>query len=127
MVSPDLQSRVHVLPGTYDESEIKWAISQFDWFAWARMHPTIAGLSSGVPTLNLDYSIKAKGVFETVSQGHSLADLRTLSDSDLLETMCSHFNSRSLYADELRVLLPDAIRSAEAEADRIASVIESMH
>ena len=127
MVSSDLQSRVHVLPGTYDESEIKWAISQFDWFAGARMHPTIAGLSSGVPTLNLAYSIKAKGVFETVSQGHSLADLRTLSDGDLLETMCSHFNSRSLYADELKVSIPDATRCAEAQADRIASVIESMH
>ena len=125
MVSSGLQERVHVLPGTYDESEIKWAIAQCDWFAGARMHPTIAGLSSGIPTLNLAYSIKAKGVFETVLQGHSLADLRNLNDAEVLAAMFAHFNSRAIFADELKDAVPKTIRHAHEQVDRIAGVIKS--
>ncbi|MDC0429245.1 polysaccharide pyruvyl transferase family protein [Phycisphaerales bacterium] len=125
MISPSLRERVHVLSGSYDESEIKWAIAQCDWFSGARMHPTIAGLSSEVPTLNLAYSIKARGVFDTASQGHSLADLRNLDDAEVLSTMLTHFNSRSYIADELKESIPRTISRAQSQADQIANVIRS--
>ncbi len=42
--------------------EIKWVIAQCSLFAGARTHATIAALSSGVPTLSLGYSLKARGL-----------------------------------------------------------------
>jgi len=41
-------------------------LSHCSLFAGTRMHSTIAALSSGVPTLNLAYSIKARGVSRDV-------------------------------------------------------------
>lgn len=47
-------------------AQIKWVVAHCSLFAGARMHSTIAALSSGVPTLNLAYSIKARGVSRDV-------------------------------------------------------------
>ena len=52
-----------------DQSEVKWVISQMDWFCGTRMHATIAGLSTCTPTATVSYSDKALGVFETCGQG----------------------------------------------------------
>ena len=46
----------------YNAPQVKWIISKMEVFAGARMHSTIAALSSGVPTLSFSYSIKSKGV-----------------------------------------------------------------
>jgi polysaccharide pyruvyl transferase WcaK-like protein len=41
---------------------MKWIIAQCSVFAGARTHSTIAALSSGVPTLSIGYSLKARGI-----------------------------------------------------------------
>ncbi len=48
-------------------AQIKWVLSHCSLFAGTRMHSTIAALSSGVPTLNLAYSIKARASAGTSS------------------------------------------------------------
>ncbi len=70
--------RVATLPQHYDATELKWFIAQLDWFAGARMHATIAGFSSGVPTLGLGYSDKASGVFNQCGLKGHVVDLREM-------------------------------------------------
>ena len=59
------EKRVIVSPATLNQSQAKWLISQMDWFCGTRMHSTIAGLSSCVPTASISYSDKTKGVFKS--------------------------------------------------------------
>src|SRR5690606_8800966 len=60
-LAPRADGRLAALPGSYDQCEIKWIISHFDWFCGTRMHATIAGLSTGVPTSAIAYSPKTVG------------------------------------------------------------------
>lgn len=53
---------VRLIPSTYSAAELKWIISQCTYFIGARTHSTIAALSSGVPTISIAYSTKAKGI-----------------------------------------------------------------
>lgn len=54
--------KLPVLPASLTASEIKWCIARLHAFVGARTHATIAALSSGVPTLSLAYSMKARGI-----------------------------------------------------------------
>jgi len=59
-------SSIILIPQGYNAAETKWIISRMAFFAGARTHSTIAALSSGVPTLSLAYSIKAKGINQDI-------------------------------------------------------------
>ena len=51
-----------LVPDNLTAPEYKWIISQAKLFIGARTHSTIAAFSSGVPTITLSYSIKARGL-----------------------------------------------------------------
>jgi polysaccharide pyruvyl transferase WcaK-like protein len=51
-----------LIPDQYSAAETKWIISRMAAFAGARMHSTIAALSSGVPALSFVYSVKSTGI-----------------------------------------------------------------
>ena len=51
-----------LVPPVFSAAELKWIISRMSAFAGARTHSTIAALSSGVPTLSIGYSLKARGL-----------------------------------------------------------------
>jgi polysaccharide pyruvyl transferase WcaK-like protein len=51
-----------VLPKNFNATELKYCISQCDYFIGARTHSTIAGLSMCVPTGSIGYSVKAIGI-----------------------------------------------------------------
>lgn len=87
--------RVTVLGGEPDARQLKWLISQLDWFCGARMHATIAALSTGVPVFGLAYSLKARGVFESCGAGNGLADLRSSSPSVVVADALAHFGARA--------------------------------
>jgi colanic acid/amylovoran biosynthesis protein len=57
-----LGESVSIVPSNLNASQIKQVISQQRFFIGARTHATIAALSSGVPTLSIAYSVKAKGI-----------------------------------------------------------------
>lgn len=50
------------LPGGLSAAETKWVLARCAVFAGARTHATIAALASGVPTLSIGYSLKARGI-----------------------------------------------------------------
>jgi len=66
----DVAERVRLETGTsvsvtsrnLSAAQIKWIISHCSVFVGARTHSTIAALSTGVPTLSLAYSVKARGL-----------------------------------------------------------------
>ncbi|MCE5314987.1 MAG: polysaccharide pyruvyl transferase family protein [Armatimonadota bacterium] len=60
------RSKLAVLPGNLCAAEYKWVISKLRIFIGARTHSTIAALSTGVPTISIGYSTKARGINQDV-------------------------------------------------------------
>lgn len=57
-------SPVFIADQEYDAREMKYCISQCDYFIGARTHSTIASFSTEVPTITIAYSQKAWGINE---------------------------------------------------------------
>jgi polysaccharide pyruvyl transferase WcaK-like protein len=53
---------VRLLPAGLSAGQIKWVIARCRFLVAARTHATIAGYSSGVPTVAIGYSTKARGI-----------------------------------------------------------------
>lgn len=99
--------RLRVSPDIPNERQVKWLISQSEWFCGTRMHATIAGLSSGVPTASIAYSDKTRGVFETCDQGSQIVDPRHGDTDRCLEQLQEIFTHR----EERRRTLAEALAS----------------
>ena len=122
-LSKDEQNRVDILPSTYSQREIKGAISRFDWFCGTRMHATIAGLSSGVPTVNIAYSGKSLGVFEAIGQQEAVHDARKLNTDEIVSKTLAHWRKR----DSTKVCLLKALEPVRLKAARqITDVIRAV-
>jgi polysaccharide pyruvyl transferase WcaK-like protein len=116
-------TRVQVVSQDFNECELKWIISHLDWFSGARMHSTIAGFSSGVPTLGLGYSDKAAGVFTECGLAEHVADLRHLSTRDLVARVTTSLALRNCTRLEIKRGLNWVKARADAAMDMIASEI----
>lgn len=118
-VTGEAGGRVAVLPALHGPCEVKWVISQLDWFCGTRMHATIAALSSGVPAAAIAYSPKTLGVFETCGQGAHVADPRQLDTEDVAERLWQSWGAREEARRSLRAALPAVLRRAEEQMDAI--------
>jgi colanic acid/amylovoran biosynthesis protein len=58
----DLGDAVTMMPQRFNAAQTKEVISHLRFFIGARTHATIAALSSGVPTVSIAYSVKARGI-----------------------------------------------------------------
>lgn len=58
----DLGSSVTMMPHNLNAAQIKYVIGHLRFFMGARTHATIAALSSGIPTVSIAYSVKARGI-----------------------------------------------------------------
>lgn len=115
--------RIAVLDRPLDATEAKWVISKTDFFCGTRMHSTIAGLSSGVPTAAIAYSRKTLGVFESCGQGKWVADPRTLDGEACVAAVWQAFEARADIALSLARQLPQVRRRAEDQMDRIVASV----
>ena len=61
---------VALFPGHVSAQKVKWVISQCRFFIGSRTHATIAAVSSGVPTIAIAYSAKARGIWQDIF-GHT--------------------------------------------------------
>jgi colanic acid/amylovoran biosynthesis protein len=118
-----LHSRITIVHGEFDQCDIKAVIRRCNWFCGTRMHATIAALSSGVPTLGLAYSGKFIGVFESVGQGHNVADARTEDEQDIFEKIIASWRKRTVERSVLQESMPKIITSANAEMKTIAQAV----
>jgi colanic acid/amylovoran biosynthesis protein len=113
------ERRVVIAPRQLGAGGRKWLIRQLDWFSGARMHSTIAGLSSGVPTAAVAYSGKVRGVFSSCRQESQVADGRTLTTEDALDLLIESFDRREQTRRELAAALPSVLDQARAQMDCI--------
>lgn len=113
------RERVSIVPDGLTPGETKWVISRMHWFCGTRMHATIAGLSSGVPTATVAYSLKTRGVFASCGQQDHVADARSVTTSDALEQMWWSWNAR----DETRPALTEQVAGTIEAAGRQMDVI----
>lgn len=67
-------------------NQLKWIISKCQCFIAARTHASIAAYSTGVPTLVVGYSVKAKGIATDLfgSAEHYVVPVQTLIRADIL-------------------------------------------
>ena len=118
--SPDA---VRVAPGYDDPRKVKGLIARLDWFCGTRMHATIAGLSSGVPTAAVAYSIKTRGVFESCGQGHRVVTTDT-STTDAVDLLVAAWADRDRTFDELATgRRPATVRAARTQLDELLDEI----
>ncbi len=124
-VSNELQSRVTIAPIHVDQCEVKWLIGHCDWFCGTRMHATIASLSQGIPTATVNYSDKARGVFESCQQGSEVYDPRQLDTAQVVEHLMDSVRRRESIGSGLATALPGVRRQASAQMDEIVATIAS--
>jgi len=84
-----------------------------------RMHSTIAGLSTGVPTSAIAYSLKTQGVFETCGLGESVVDPRVDDTMTCVEKLLDLFDRRSELKITLDQHLPQVLQQAEKQFDQL--------
>lgn len=116
--------RVLVAPRELGAGGRKWLISQLDWFCGTRMHSTIAGLSSGVPTAAIAYSLKVRGVFASCGQESQVADGRSSTTGDALDLLIESFERRDRLRSDLALKLPSVLDRARSQMD---CIVERSH
>ncbi|MDQ6481559.1 polysaccharide pyruvyl transferase family protein [Dyadobacter sp. LHD-138] len=95
---------VSILEGDYNAQELKYIISQCDFFLGSRMHSCIAGLSTSVPTIGLAYSYKFEGTFANFNQKEQVLDLSSLHAENIgqiVDQVLSTIHGRAKIREEL--------------------------
>jgi len=122
-VDDKFSDRIIVSPQTLNESEVKWLISKLNWFCGTRMHSTIAGLSSCVPTSAISYSDKTKGVFDTCEQGKHVIDPRINDTDEAVHLLINSYNemnkTKSSMSQHIRKVIIDSDKMMQEIARNI--------
>lgn len=90
----ELQPRIRIVTGDYDAHELKGIIGQCGFFIGSRMHSCIAALSQGVPCVGVAYSMKFKGVFDSVGKKDWVIDARNVDDEGAVSSILTLYSSR---------------------------------
>ncbi len=89
-----LGPRAAVAPAVSDPTIAKALIARSSWMCGARMHATIAALSSGVPAAALAYSDKFAGTFGDLGRGAHVADARHRDAAALAGVLIASYEQR---------------------------------
>jgi polysaccharide pyruvyl transferase WcaK-like protein len=100
--------RLGLAAGEYDQSQIKHIIGACDVLIGSRMHACIAAVSQAIPAISLAYSGKFIGVMETLGVAPLVADLRKLSEAEILRLVDSTLDGAAVYRAALRNRIEDA-------------------
>lgn len=119
-LSEEYRPRVRVLSGNYDQCTAKGFIGKTAWFCGMRMHATIAGLSTCVPTVNVAYSGKSLGVFESAGQGDKVLDARHMETDELIERLKALWQARDVTRRELELTIPGVKQKARDQMRDVA-------
>jgi colanic acid/amylovoran biosynthesis protein len=113
--------RVALLPDGLGADEVKHVVGRLTWFIGARMHATIAALSSGVPAAAVAYSDKFQGVFDRCGVGDRVLDARRLGTAELADAAVAAFEARE--DDRLRLSrqLPAVMDTLREQFDELVS------
>jgi colanic acid/amylovoran biosynthesis protein len=122
----DFDPRLQIAGGDYSASEFKGIVSQCDMVVSERMHSCIAGLSSGVCTVAIGYSVKAEGILSDLFDPAQVKDGLLLPIQDFLDerTACTKvrkaWQMRAAVEQRLKEKLPEVQRRSALTFDLIA-------
>lgn len=125
----DFDPRVKLVGADHSASEFKGLIGSCDMVIAERMHAAIAGLSSGVCTLAVGYSIKAEGIMTELLGAESLQNGLLIPIQQFLEadiackTIYSAWEQRYEVAHQLKDVLPQVKKDSASNFDMIASLL----
>jgi polysaccharide pyruvyl transferase WcaK-like protein len=105
------RSRVRLVTREYDCHELKGVIGECSFVIGSRMHACIAALSQGIPCVGIAYSMKFRGVFETVGMQDWVVDGRTATDRAAVARVLELYRRR----DEVRTTLAERADAARVE------------
>jgi len=115
----ELRGRVHMVEGDPDQHEIKGVISLCEFFIGSRMHACIGALSQGVPCCGVAYSMKFKGVFDSVGMGEWVVDGRSIETEAAVERVISLYGGSAGVREQL-------LASADAARRRLLEVFGTL-
>ncbi len=95
LLPDDVQPHVAAVTQLADAAQAKAVIAACSWLVGARMHATIAALSSGVPCAAIAYSGKFRGVFATLGVADAVLDARALDTGELVDAVLEAFDRRA--------------------------------
>jgi colanic acid/amylovoran biosynthesis protein len=120
---------VSVLGADYTASEYKAIISECSMVIAERMHAGIAGLSSGVCTSIVAYSVKARGVIADVlgselAEEGAVLEARAFVSADAVWKKIDHiWNKRKIVADRITKQLPQIQAMARNAFEMLPAVL----
>jgi colanic acid/amylovoran biosynthesis protein len=120
----DLGDAVRCAPSGLNAPQTKQLIAGCRYFIGARTHATIAAMSSGVPTLSIAYSVKARGInLDLFGHERYVLDTRQLDANGLAAGLALLRDEepaiRALYAERL----PAWRVRAEAGVEALAALL----
>lgn len=96
--------------------KLKGIISRCRFFIGARTHATIAAYSTGVPTLVVGYSVKARGIARDLfgtEEGYVLPVQQLKESNELTRAFIKLYEKRESIQAHLRTTLPAYIARAD--------------
>lgn len=120
----DNAGRLGIVPPMLNACQLKEVLAHCRFFIGARTHATIAALSSGVPTLSISYSIKARGINQDLF-GHEkyVLPVSTLSTDSLETGFLSLRNDERDIRHLLAQRIPEWKERARRSAQRFAQTL----
>lgn len=127
--SLDFDPRVRLASAEHSASEFKGLIAACDLVVAERMHAALAGLSSGVCTVVVGYSIKAEGIMTNLLGSESLHNGLLISISQFLDadaacaTIRTAWNRRHEVSEQLNEVLPQVKKDSASNFDMISGIL----
>lgn len=119
------EARVFVLPDSYNASQLKYLIGKLNLLVTARTHASVAGYSSGVPTLVIGYSIKARGIARDLF-GEEAGHLLPVQEMDSAASLIGAFETLAKNAQSERTFLAGRIPQYTQGRDDVLARLEAL-
>jgi polysaccharide pyruvyl transferase WcaK-like protein len=120
----DGKCNCYVLPKTLNACEMKYCISNCDYFIGARTHSTIASLSSFVPTISVGYSVKAWGINrDLLGCDDYVVDIQSINTEILIDRFERLREHRGEIVRRLHMSVPRARENANRAGKYLLSMI----
>lgn len=116
--------RIAILPPTLEARDYKGYIARTRFFIGARTHATIAAYSSGVPTIVLGYSVKARGIAADVfgEEKYVLNSAELESFKPLRNEFAKLLANENEICGELKRSIPLRMRSAMEAGEELKKI-----
>ncbi len=120
----DHTGRIAILPPDLEARQYKGYIAGTRFFVGARTHSTIAAYSSGVPTIALGYSVKARGIAKDIfGEEKYVLDIKAMTDyEELRDEFLKLLENENEIRRELMKSIPLRMRSAMEAGEMLRKI-----